>query len=231
LENYDTIVIGAGHAGCEAALASARMGFKTLLVTLNLDALALMPCNPSIGGTGKGHLVRELDALGGEMGLAIDDTFIQSRMLNTGKGPAVHSLRAQADKLRYRRRMRLAVDACENLELRQAEIAEIRTANGRVSGVRTTTGAEISCRAAIVCAGVYLKSRIIIGECSWMGGPQGLVPAGPLTENLRDLGFELRRFKTGTPARLDGRTVDFSKMEPQPGDEPILPFSFMTDPA
>jgi len=207
------------------------MGFKTLLVTLNLDALALMPCNPSIGGTGKGHLVRELDALGGEMGLAIDDTFIQSRMLNTGKGPAVHSLRAQADKLRYRRRMRLAVDACENLELRQAEIAEIRTANGRVSGVRTTTGAEISCRAAIVCAGVYLKSRIIIGECSWMGGPQGLVPAGPLTENLRDLGFELRRFKTGTPARLDGRTVDFSKMEPQPGDEPILPFSFMTDPA
>ncbi len=231
MENYDTIVIGAGHAGCEAALASARMGFKTLLVTLNLDALALMPCNPSIGGTGKGHLVRELDALGGEMGLAIDDTFIQSRMLNTGKGPAVHSLRAQADKLRYRRRMRLAVDACENLELRQAEIAEIRTANGRVSGVRTTTGAEISCRAAIVCAGVYLKSRIIIGECSWMGGPQGLVPAGPLTENLRDLGFELRRFKTGTPARLDGRTVDFSKMEPQPGDEPILPFSFMTDPA
>ena len=231
MENYDTIVIGAGYAGCEAALASARMGFKTLLVTLNLDALALMPCNPSIGGTGKGHLVRELDALGGEMGLAIDDTFIQSRMLNTGKGPAVHSLRAQADKLRYRRRMRLAVDACENLELRQAEIAEIRTANGRVSGVRTTTGAEISCRAAIVCAGVYLKSRIIIGECSWMGGPQGLVPAGPLTENLRDLGFELRRFKTGTPARLDGRTVDFSKMEPQPGDEPILPFSFMTDPA
>mgnify|MGYP001057886615 FL=1 len=231
MENYDTIVIGAGHAGCEAALASARMGFKTLLVTLNLDALALMPCNPSIGGTGKGHLVRELDALGGEMGLAIDDTFIQSRMLNTGKGPAVHSLRAQADKLRYRLRMRRAVEECENLELRQAEISEILTANGRVSGVKTTTGAAISCRAAIVCAGVYLKSRIIIGECSWMGGPQGLVPAGPLTENLRDLGFELRRFKTGTPARLDGRTVDFSKMEPQPGDEPILPFSFMTDPA
>jgi len=229
LENYDTIVIGAGHAGCEAALASARMGFRTLLVTLNLDALALMPCNPSIGGTGKGHLVRELDALGGEMGLAIDDTFIQSRMLNTGKGPAVHSLRAQADKLRYRLRMRRAVEECENLELRQAEISEILTANGRVSGVKTTTGAAISCRAAIVCAGVYLKSRIIIGECSWMGGPQGLVPAGPLTENLRDLGFELRRFKTGTPARLDGRTVDFSKMEPQPGDDPILPFSFMTD--
>ena len=231
MEKFDAVVVGAGHAGCEAALALARMGHKTLLLTLNLDALALMPCNPAIGGTGKGHLVRELDALGGEMGRAIDDTFIQSRMLNTGKGPAVHSLRAQADKLNYRLRMRRAVDECENLEVRQAEVSRLEVENGRVASVTTTTGARVNCRAAVICAGVYLKSRIIIGECSWNGGPQGLLAANALTDCLSGLGFAIRRFKTGTPARLDGRTIDFSKMEPQPGDEPITPFSFLTDAA
>ena len=229
METFDAVVVGAGHAGCEAALALARMGHKTLLLTLNLDALALMPCNPAIGGTGKGHLVREVDALGGEMGRAIDDTFIQSRMLNTGKGPAVHSLRAQADKLQYRLRMRRAVDNCDHLEVRQAEVSRIEVQNGRVVGVTTTTGERVACRAAVVCAGVYLKSRIIIGECAWNGGPQGLLAANALTDCLSGLGFAIRRFKTGTPARLDGRTIDFSKMEPQPGDEPITPFSFLTD--
>ena len=230
-DSYDIIVIGAGHAGCEAALACARMGFSTLLTTLNLDSLAMMPCNPSIGGTAKGHLVRELDALGGEMGRAIDDVFIQSRMLNTGKGPAVHSLRAQADKKAYQKRMRQAIDNCERLDLRQAEVSRIFVENGRVTGVETTTGSSVACKAAIVCTGVYLKSRIIIGECSWNGGPQGLLAANALTQNLMDLGFEIRRFKTGTPARIDGRTIDFSRMEPQDGDDPIVPFSFMTDPA
>ena len=230
MDKFDVVVIGAGHAGCEAALACARMGFKTLLLTLNLDALAMMPCNPSIGGTAKGHLVRELDALGGEMGLAADDVFIQSRMLNTAKGPAVHSLRAQADKKAYQLRMRRAVDNCEGLHLRQAEAREILTRNGRVAGVITTTGARIECAAAIVCSGVYLNSRIIIGECSWNGGPQGLMAANALTANLIDLGFDMRRFKTGTPARIDGRTIDFSKMTLQEGDDPIVPFSFMTDP-
>ena len=230
-ESYDIVVVGAGHAGCEAALCCARMGLNTLLTTLNLDSLAMMPCNPAIGGTAKGHLVRELDALGGEMGRAIDDVFIQSRMLNTGKGPAVHSLRAQADKKEYQKRMRRAVDDCERLDLRQAEIRQVFVENGRVVGVETTTGARVGCRAAVICTGVYLKSRIIIGECSWNGGPQGLMAANALTENLADLGFEIRRFKTGTPARLDGRTLDFSRMEPQDGDDPVTPFSFMTDPA
>ena len=230
-DTYDVVVIGAGHAGCEAALACARMGLSTLLTTLNLDGLALMPCNPSIGGTAKGHLVRELDALGGEMGRAIDDVFIQSRMLNTRKGPAVHSLRAQADKRAYQRRMRKAVDDCANLDLRQAEIRRILVERGRVTGVETTTGGRVACRAVVACCGVYLNSRIIIGECAWNGGPQGLLAANALTRSLMDLGFSIRRFKTGTPARLDGRTIDFSRMEPQPGDEPIVPFSFLTDPA
>lgn len=230
-DSFDAVVIGAGHAGCEAALACARMGLSTLLTTLNLDALAMMPCNPSIGGTAKGHLVRELDALGGEMGRAIDDVFIQSRMLNTRKGPAVHSLRAQADKKAYQLRMRKAVDDCENLTLRQAEVRRIVVENGRVTGIETTTGGRVACRAVIACCGVYLNSRIIIGECSWNGGPQGLMAANALTQSLMDLGFDIRRFKTGTPARLDGRTIDFSKMTPQEGDDPIVPFSFMTDPA
>ncbi len=228
-ERFDAVVIGAGHAGCEAALALARMGFQTLLTTLNLDSVAMMPCNPSIGGTAKGHLVREVDALGGEMGLAIDDTMLQSRMLNTAKGPAVHSLRAQADKKAYQRRMRRALDDAENLTLRQTEVCGIETEHGRVTAVHTTTGARIACRAAIVCGGVYLNSRIIIGECAWQGGPQGLLSSMTLGASLENLGFSLRRFKTGTPARLDGRTIDFSKMEPQPGDEPVVPFSFLTD--
>ena len=229
-EYFDIVVVGAGHAGCEAALAGARMGHKTLLLTLNLDSVAMMPCNPAIGGTGKGHLVRELDALGGEMGRAIDDTFIQSRMLNTGKGPAVYSLRAQADKMNYKKRMRSAVENQPNLTLRQGEAAEIVCENGVLRGIRTTTGSHIECRAAVLCTGVYLKSRIIIGQHSWEGGPQGLVAATQLTRSLIENGFSIRRFKTGTPARVDVRTVDFSKMTQQPGDDPIVPFSFLTDP-
>ena len=228
-EEFDLIVVGAGHAGCEAALAGARMGQRTLLLTLNLDSVAMMPCNPAIGGTGKGHLVRELDALGGEMGRAIDDTFIQSRMLNTGKGPAVYSLRAQADKMAYKARMRAAVENQPGLTLRQGEVRRLIVENGEIRGVETATGSKIGCRAAVLCTGVYLKSRIIIGQCSWEGGPQGLIAATGLTQSLLDNGFSIRRFKTGTPARVDVRTVDFSKMTPQEGDSPIVPFSFLTD--
>ena len=229
LEQYDAIVVGAGHAGCEAALALARMGHSTLLLTLNLDSIALLPCNPAIGGTAKGHLVRELDALGGEMGRAIDETLIQSRMLNTGKGPAVHSLRAQADKRTYPLRMRRALENQPRLKIRQAEVMRVVVEHGAVTGVETATGARILSRAVILCGGVYLKSRILIGDHSWLGGPQGLVAATGLTDSLIDLGFSIRRFKTGTPARVDGRTIDFSRMEPQPGDEPVTPFSFLTD--
>ena len=229
MEQYDAIVVGAGHAGCEAALALARMGHSTLLLTLNLDSIALLPCNPAIGGTAKGHLVRELDALGGEMGRAIDETLIQSRMLNTGKGPAVHSLRAQADKRTYPLRMRRALENQPRLKIRQAEVMRVMVEHGAITGVETATGARILSRAVILCGGVYLKSRILIGDHSWLGGPQGLVAATGLTDSLIDLGFSIRRFKTGTPARVDGRTIDFSRMEPQPGDEPVTPFSFLTD--
>ena len=225
--NYDIIVTGAGHAGCEAALAAARMGMKTLVVALNLDAVALMACNPSIGGTSKGHLVREVDALGGEMGINIDKTFIQIRMLNTGKGPAVHSLRAQADKKRYQAAMKLTLESQENLDLRQGEVVEIRTKGGRVCGVKLDTGEYYTCRAVIVASGVYLKSRVIIGEYSINSGPNGLFPANRLSGNLKDLGFRLMRFKTGTPARVNKRSLDFSKMIEQPGHTNIYPFSFL----
>ncbi len=225
---YDVIVLGAGHAGCEAALALARMGLKTLCLTINLEAVALMPCNPAIGGTSKGHLVREIDALGGEMGAAADDAVIQIRMLNTGKGPAVHSLRAQMDKRRYHERVKRAMEMEENLELRQGECERILAANGRVSGVECTGGARYSCRAVIVACGVYLKSRIFIGESVTDCGPAGLTPANRLSASLNELGFALRRFKTGTPARVNGRTLDFSRMEPQRGDTPPPAFSFLT---
>lgn len=225
---YELIVIGAGHAGCEAALAAARMGVSTLLLTLDMNSVALMPCNPAIGGTGKGHLVRELDALGGQMGLCIDRTFLQSRMLNRGKGPAVHSLRAQADKRRYHEDMMATLFSTDHLTIRQGEAMELLTQNGAISGVRTMTGEEIPCRAVVICSGVYLKSRIIIGQYSKNSGPQGLLRAEGLSQSLTDLGFELRRFKTGTPARVDVRSIDFDKMEPQPGDDPIVPFSFLT---
>lgn len=225
----DLVVIGAGHAGCEAALAAARMGIDTLLLTLNMDGVALMACNPVIGGSAKGHLVRELDALGGEMGRAIDDTFLQSRMLNTSKGPAVHSLRAQADKQAYQNRMRRALMSQDRLTLRQGEVMSIETENDHICAVTTATGSRIPCRAVVVATGVYLQSSIIIGEHSHPGGPQGLMNATGLSGSLTELGFELRRFKTGTPARIDQRSIDFDEMEPQEGDNPVTPFSFLTD--
>jgi len=225
----DLVVIGGGHAGCEAALAAARMGIDTLLLTLNMDGIALMACNPVIGGSAKGHLVRELDALGGEMGLAIDDTFLQSRMLNTGKGPAVHALRAQADKQDYQNRMRKALLTQEHLTVRQGEVVSIETEKDHVTAVTTETGARIPCRAVIAATGVYLKGSIIIGEHRHDGGPQGLMNASKLSRSLIDLGFELRRFKTGTPARVDVRSIDFEEMQEQRGDDPVTPFSFLTD--
>lgn len=225
----DLVVIGGGHAGCEAALAGARMGLDTLLLTLNMDGVALMACNPVIGGSAKGHLVRELDAMGGEMGLAIDDTFLQSRILNRSKGPAVHALRAQADKQQYQNRMRTALLSQDRLTVRQGEAASIETENGRVCAVTTATGQRITCKAVVVACGVYLRSTIIIGESMEPGGPQGLRNAPRLSASLEALGFPLRRFKTGTPARIDVRSIDFDEMQEQPGDDPVTPFSFLTD--
>ena len=230
-EYFDAAVVGAGHAGCEAALSCARLGLKTIIFTVSVDSIALMPCNPNIGGTSKGHLVRELDALGGEMGKNIDKTFIQSRMLNESKGPAVHSLRAQADKQAYTREMRKTLENTENLQIRQAEVSEILVENGRCTGVRTVSGAVYHTKAVILATGVYLNARCIFGEVSENTGPNGLKSATHLTQSLLDHGITVYRFKTGTPARVDGRTIDYSKMEEQKGDVPIVPFSFETDPS
>lgn len=226
---YDVIVVGAGHAGCEASLAAARMGCKTLLCTMNLDSIAFMPCNPSIGGTAKGHLVREIDALGGEMGINIDNSFIQSRMLNTSKGPAVYSLRAQADKKKYSERMKHVMEQEPNLYIRQLEVVNIKTENKKVCGVVTKNGAYFKTKSLILATGTYLKGKIIIGDVSYNAGPNGFMPSNDLSQSLLDLGIELRRFKTGTPARVNVRSVDFSKMIEQKGDEKIVPFSFMSD--
>ena len=227
---YDVAVVGAGHAGCEAALATARLGFKTVMFTVSVDSIAMMPCNPNIGGSSKGHLVRELDALGGEMGKVIDKTFIQSKMLNQSKGPAVHSLRAQADKANYSRTMRMVLQNQENLDIRQMEVTDILTEDGKITGVQTYSGAIYRCRAVVLCTGTYLKARCIYGEVSTQTGPNGLQPANYLTDSLKSLGIEMYRFKTGTPARIDKRTIDFSKMEEQKGDERVVPFSFTTNP-
>ncbi len=223
---YDIIVVGAGHAGCEAGLAAARMGKKTLLLTISLDSVALLACNPSIGGTGKGHLVREVDALGGQMGLIIDETFIQSKMLNTAKGPAVHSLRAQADKWDYQQAMKQVLENQENLDLKQAEVVDLVTDDQKVTGVVTRTGGLYRSKAVVLATGVYLKSKVFMGEVNYESGPSGLFPAQFLSEKLANMNIILRRFKTGTPARVDARTVDFSKMERQDGDEVMTPFSF-----
>ena len=229
-DEYDVAVIGAGHAGCEAALATARLGFQTVMFTVSVDSIALMPCNPNIGGSSKGHLVREVDALGGEMGKVIDKTFIQSKMLNKSKGPAVHSLRAQADKADYSRTMRQVLENQERLDIRQMEVTDILTEEGHVTGVQTYSGAIYRCRAVILCTGTYLKARCIYGDVSTYTGPNGLQSANYLTDSLKSLGIKMYRFKTGTPARIDRNSIDFSKMEEQKGDERVVPFSFTTDP-
>lgn len=230
-EYYDVVVIGAGHAGVEAGLAAARLGMKTIVFTVSMDSVAMMPCNPNIGGSSKGHLVREIDALGGQMGINIDKTFIQSKMLNVSKGPAVHSLRAQADKFLYSIEMRKTLQETHNLTLRQSEIAEIAVEHDMVTGVITISGAFYSCKAVIICTGVYLKARCLYGDVIEHTGPNGLKAANTLSQSLLNNGIELRRFKTGTPARLDGKTIDYSRMEPQYGDIPVVPFSFTTDPS
>ena len=229
-DKYDIAVVGAGHAGCEAALAAARLGFKTIMFTVSVDSIAMMPCNPNIGGTSKGHLVREIDALGGEMGKVIDRTFIQSKMLNRSKGPAVHSLRAQADKSDYSRAMRQVLEGQENLDIRQMEITDILTEDGHVTGVQAYSGAIYRCRAIVLCTGTYLKARCIYGDVSTYTGPNGLQSANHLTDSLKALGIRMYRFKTGTPARIDRNSIDFTKMEEQKGDERVVPFSFTTDP-
>ena len=229
-DEYDVVVIGAGHAGCEAALACARLGIKTIIFTVSVDSIALMPCNPNIGGSSKGHLVKEVDALGGEMGKVIDQTFIQSKMLNKSKGPAVHSLRAQADKANYSKTMRMVLENQENLEIKQAEVTDILAKDGKIEGVQTYSGAVYKCKAVILCTGTYLKARCIYGEISQETGPNGLQAATYLTDSLKKLGIEMYRFKTGTPARIDKNSIDFSKMEEQFGDERVVPFSFTTNP-
>ena len=229
-DHYDVVVIGAGHAGCEAALATARLGYTTIVFTVSVDSIALMPCNPNIGGSSKGHLVKEIDALGGEMGKVIDKTFIQSKMLNKSKGPAVHSLRAQADKAWYSRTMRQVLENQENLEIKQDEVVNILVEDQKITGVQTVSGRIYRCKAVILCTGTYLKSRCIYGDVSMNTGPNGLQAANHLTDCLKELGIKMYRFKTGTPARIDKNTVDFSKMEEQFGDERVVPFSFTTNP-
>ena len=229
-DEVDVIVIGGGHAGCEAALASARMGLNTIMFAINLDSIAMMPCNPNVGGSSKGHLVREIDALGGEMGKNIDKTYIQTRMLNTGKGPAVYSLRAQADKAKYHNEMKKTLENTENLLVRQGEVNEIVVEDGKVTGVITESTALYKCKAAVICTGTYLKARCLYGDTIIESGPNGLRRANHLSDSLKKLGVELRRYKTGTPARVDKRTIDFSKMKEQPGDEKIVPFSFENKP-
>lgn len=230
VEKYDVAVVGAGHAGCEAALACARLGLETIMFTVSVESIALMPCNPNIGGSSKGHLVRELDALGGEMGKNIDATFIQSKMLNKSKGPAVHSLRAQADKQEYSKRMRNVLENTNHLTIRQAEVSELIAEDGVIKGLKTFSGAVYNTKAVVLCTGTYLKARCIFGDISYYTGPNGLLAANYLSDSMRKLGIEIVRFKTGTPARVDGRTIDFDKMEEQRGDTPIVPFSFATDP-
>ena len=229
-DKYDVVVIGAGHAGCEAALATARLGFQTLVFTVSVDSIAMMPCNPNIGGSSKGHLVRELDALGGEMGKVIDKTFIQSKMLNKSKGPAVHSLRAQADKKNYSNTMRQVLENTPHLTIKQAEVTELIVEDGTIKGVKTYSGATYYAKAVVLCTGTYLKARCIYGDVSNYTGPNGLQAANYLTDSLKVNGVEMFRFKTGTPARIDKRSIDFSKMEEQKGDERVVPFSFSTDP-